>query len=95
MKAKDTSQIGMIVGALSLAIVFVVVLVKYFINGNIPTVDEAKALIVIGVSPAIPFSPVFVSTWLDKIVELKNGRKSMVVSGEPDIQEELEKEMLQ
>ena len=93
MKAKDTSQIGMIVGAATLSICFIEVLVKFLKTGEIPTVDGVKALIMIGVSPAIPFSPVFISTWLDKLVEFKNGRK--LESSELNIEEEPEKEILQ
>lgn len=76
MKAKNTSHIGMIVGAIGLIVVFVVILVKYIVSGTCPTVDNVKALILIGIAPAIPFCPVFISTWLDKIIELKNGKKS-------------------
>ncbi len=76
MKAKNTSHIGMIVGAVSLTVTFVVVMLKFIIKDTCPSVEEVKALILIGIAPAIPFCPVFISTWFDKIIELKNGKKS-------------------
>ena len=75
MKAKDTSHIGMIVGAVGLITTFVVVIVKFILKNTCPSVEEVKALILIGIAPAIPFCPVFISTWFDKIIELKNGKK--------------------
>lgn len=75
MKVKDTSHIGMVVGAIGLGIIFAAVLIKYIITGNCPSVDDVKALILIGIAPAIPFCPVFISVWFDKIIELKNGKE--------------------
>lgn len=74
MKAKDTSHIGMIVGAVGLVTTFVVVLVKFILHNTCPSVEDVKALILIGVAPSIPFCPIFISTWFDKIIELKNGK---------------------
>lgn len=77
MKAKDTSHIGMIVGAVCLAIVFVVCLVKYFISDSFNlTIQQVSALILLGISPSIPFCPIYISTWLDKLNELKNKKKN-------------------
>lgn len=73
MKAKDTSHIGMIVGAVCLFIVFVVCLVKFFISESFNlSMEQAGALIILGISPSIPFCPIYISTWIDKIIELKN-----------------------
>ena len=74
MKAKDTSHIGMIVGAVGLVTTFVVVMVKFIMHNTCPSVEDVKALILIGVAPSIPFCPIFISTWFDKIIELKNGK---------------------
>lgn len=82
MKTKDSSHIGMIVGAISLIITFAVVLIKYIIAGTCPTVENVKALILIGVAPSIPFCPVYISIWFDKIIELKNGKKIDYVEDE-------------
>lgn len=76
MKAKTTSLIGMIVGAISLLIVFVLVMVNFFTKETFTiTVDQSFALIIIGVAPSIPFCPIYISTWLDKWYEIKNGKK--------------------
>ncbi len=76
MKIKDTSHVGMVVGAISLIITFAVVIIKYIVAGTCPSVEEVKALILIGCAPSIPFCPVYISIWFDKIIELKNGKKS-------------------
>ena len=68
MKAKDTSHIGMIVGAVGLIATFVVVLLKFILHNTCPSVEDVKALILIGVAPSIPFCPIFISTWFDKII---------------------------
>jgi hypothetical protein len=65
----------MIIGAVGLGIIFAAVLIKYIISGICPSVDDVKALILIGIAPAIPFCPVFISVWFDKIIELKNGKE--------------------
>lgn len=78
MKAKDTSHIGMIVGAISLFIVFVVVMLKFFFKQDFNiTLEQVFSLIIIGVSPSIPFCPVYISTWIDKIIEYK-GKKDEI-----------------
>lgn len=75
MKAKDTSQIGMIVGAVCLFIVMAVCLVKFiFADSFSLTIDQAIALILMGIAPSIPFCPVYISIWLDKIDNIKNKR---------------------
>ncbi len=76
MNAKDTSKIGMIVGATGLSIAFIIVFIKYGISNICPSIDEVKSLILIGIAPSIPFCPIYISTWFDKIIELKNGKKS-------------------
>ena len=85
MKPKDTSHIGMIVGAVGLVTTFVVVLVKFILHNTCPSVEDVKALILIGVAPSIPFCPIFISTWFDKIIELKNG-KTKCTCCTPDIE---------
>ena len=75
MKAKTTSHIGMIVGAISLLIVFIVVMLKFFFKDSSLTIEQALSLIIIGVAPSIPFCPIYISTWLDKWYEIKNGKK--------------------
>lgn len=75
MKAKTTSHIGMIIGAISLLIVFVIVLLKFFLKDFNLTIEQAFSLIIIGVAPSIPFCPIYISTWLDKWYEIKNGKK--------------------
>ena len=82
MKAKDTSHIGMIVGAVGLIATFVVVMVKFILHNTCPSVEDVKALILIGVAPSIPFCPIFISTWFDKIIELKNGKEIDYVEDE-------------
>ena len=50
MKAKDTSHIGMIVGAICLSIVFIVCLVKFFITDSLNlTLEQAGALVILGI----------------------------------------------
>lgn len=76
MKAKNTSHIGMMVGAVCLSIVFIVYLVKFFITDSLNlTLEQAGALVILGISPSIPFCPIYISTWLDKFYELKYGNK--------------------
>lgn len=76
MKAKDTSHIGMIVGAVCLFIVFVVCLIKFFVSESFNlSMEQASALIILGISPSIPFCPIYISTWLDKLYEWKFGNK--------------------
>lgn len=79
MKAKDTSHIGMIVGAISLLLVFVVVILKFFFNDFDLTIEQAFSLIIIGVAPSIPFCPIYISTWIDKIVEYKVGKRNEII----------------
>lgn len=88
MKAKDTSHIGMIVGAVGLVVVFAAVVIKYIITGECPSVEDVKALILIGAAPAIPFCPVFISVWFDKIIELKNGKEHTTSINESESIEE-------
>jgi len=76
MKAKDTSHIGMIVGAVGLIMTFLIVMTKFIIYSTCPSVEDVKALILIGIAPSIPFCPVYISTWFDKIIELKNGKST-------------------
>ena len=65
----------MIIGAISLVIVFVVVMVNLFIKDSFSlTIEQSISLIVIGVAPSVPFCPIYISTWLDKIIEYK-GKK--------------------
>lgn len=72
MKAKDSSHIGMIVGAICLTIVFIVIMLSFFLKESFSlTIEQALALIIIGVSPSIPFCPIYISTWLDKFIEYK------------------------
>lgn len=75
MKAKTTSLIGMIVGAISLLLVFVVVMLKFFFKDFNFTIEQAFSLIIIGVAPSLPFCPIYISTWLDKWYEIRNGKK--------------------
>ena len=77
MKAKDTSHIGMIVGAVCLSVVFIVCLIKFFISESFSlSMEQAGALVILGISPSIPFCPIYISTWLDKLYECKFGKKA-------------------
>lgn len=71
MEAKNTSHVGMIVGAVGLLIIFSIVIFKYVTAGICPSVDNVKALILIGIAPSIPFCPVYLSIWLDKLAGFK------------------------
>ena len=72
MKAKDTSHLGMIIGAISLTIVFIIVMIKFFIKDNFSlSVENALGLILLGISPSIPLCSIYISTWIDKIIECK------------------------
>lgn len=73
MEAKDTSHIGMIVGAVCLFIAFGVCTYKLIVNDFTLTIDQALAYITMGAAVGIPFCPIYISTWLDKIVQLKHG----------------------
>lgn len=75
MKAKTTSHIGMIIGAIGLVITFIVCLLKFYFKDFTLNTEQALGLIIIGCSPSIPFCPIYISTWLDKINEIKNGKK--------------------
>ena len=72
IKAKTTSLIGMIVGAVCLLGLFIAVIWKMFTTPEFTiTVQEVIALIILGISPSIPFCPVFLSIILDKAKEMK------------------------
>lgn len=72
MQAKDTSHIGMIVGAVCLFGLFIAVVFKIFTDPSFDiTIQKVVALIIMGSAPALPFCPIYVSTWIDKIIELK------------------------
>lgn len=75
MKAKDTSHIGMIVGSISLCILFIVSMVKFFLKDLTLSPQDALALIMLAVSPSIPFCPIYISTWIDKLIEYKEKTK--------------------
>lgn len=78
MKAKTTSHIGMIVGAISLLIVFIVVVLGFFFKDNFTlTIEQAISLIIIGIAPSLPFCPIYISTWIDKIIEYKVGKNEV------------------
>lgn len=78
MEAKDTSHIGMIVGAVCLFIAFGVCTYKLIINDFTLTLEQAIAYISMGCAPGIPFCPIYVSTWLDKINKIMQLRGSHV-----------------
>ena len=73
MEAKDTSLIGMVVGAICLFIAFGVCTYKLIVNDFTLTMDQALAYITMGAAVGIPFCPIYISTWLDKIAQIKNG----------------------
>lgn len=73
MEAKDTSLIGMVVGAICLFIAFGVCTYKLLVNDFTLTMDQALAYITMGASVGIPFCPIYISTWLDKIAQIKHG----------------------
>lgn len=77
MKAKDTSHIGMIVGAVCLFIAYGACICKLLITDTFSiSLEQAIALIILGISPSIPFCPIYISTWLDKLFEWKFGKKT-------------------
>lgn len=73
MEAKDTSHIGMIVGAICLFIAFGVCTYKLIVNDFTLTFDQALAYIMMGAAVGIPFCPIYISTWFDKIIQLRKG----------------------
>lgn len=73
MEAKDTSHIGMIVGAICLLIAFGVCTYKLIINDFALSLEQAFAYITMGCAPGIPFCPIYISTWIDKVIQLKKG----------------------
>lgn len=75
MKAKDTSHIGMIIGAVCLIVMFAVTVYKVITTEYRISTDNALGLIFIGISPSLPFSPIYVSKWLDKLIDLRKGDK--------------------
>lgn len=76
MNAKTSSLIGMIIGAVCLLGLFVAVLVKFFTIPDFKiTIDNALGLILLGLAPAIPFCPVYLSIIFDKVYEIKHGTK--------------------
>ena len=74
MEAKDTSHIGMVVGAICLFIAFGVCTYKLIVNNFTLTIEQALAYITMGAAVGIPFSPIYISTWLDKMIQLKRGK---------------------
>lgn len=73
MEAKDTSHIGMVVGAICLFIAFGVCTYKLIVNDFTLSFEQALAYITMGAAVGIPFGPIYISTWLDKIIQLKRG----------------------
>lgn len=73
MEAKDTSHIGMIVGAICLFIAFGVCTYKLIVNDFTLSFDQALAYIAMGAAVGIPFCPIYVSTWMDKLIQLRKG----------------------
>lgn len=71
MGAKDFSLVGMI---LSSAVILGGA-VYLLISGNMG-VDSALGIAIAGISIGAPFAPVTLSIMLDKIGEIKNGKKS-------------------
>lgn len=76
MKAKEYSLIGMIIGGVCLIGLFISVIIK-FLNNEIftITIEQALSMIILGMAPSIPFCPIYFSITLDKINEIKNGKK--------------------
>lgn len=78
MTAKKTSLVGMIIGAVCLFGVFVFVMISFLTKDNFNIgIDEALGLLIIGMSPSVPFCPVYVSIIFDKIRELKTIHKEL------------------
>lgn len=74
MKAKTYSLVGMIVGAVCLLAIFISIIVKYFTAESFDlTIEQALSLIMIGTAPSIPFCPIYLSIFMDKIDTIKNG----------------------
>lgn len=77
MDAKKSSHIGMIIGAISLTITFVVVMLSFFFKENFTiTIEQAFSLIIIGIAPSVPFCPIYISIWIDKFIEYKKGKQN-------------------
>lgn len=76
-KAKTSSLVGMIIGGVCLLAVFISFLVKFFISDDFNlTFENSCCMILLGIAPSIPFSPVYISLWLDKIKEIKGIKKN-------------------
>lgn len=76
MEAKDTSHIGMIIGAVCLFVAFGVCTYKLIVNDFTLSLDQALAYITMGAAVGIPFCPIYISTWIDKIIQLKKGTRN-------------------
>lgn len=62
----------MIVGAVCLFGMFVIFMWKFFTTKDFTvTIPEVIAFIILGISPSIPFCPVYLSIILDKAKEMK------------------------
>ena len=72
LKAKDNSKIIMIVSSIFLTIIAICILVKFFLMKEFClTYENTICLILLGLSPTLPFGGVSVSLWIDKIKEIK------------------------
>jgi hypothetical protein len=67
MKAKTASKLGMIAGVLTILIYNAVYLA---ITKKIPTEEEQRSIIMLGLSLVIAFTPIYLNLILDKVVEI-------------------------
>jgi hypothetical protein len=72
MEAKRISLIGMVLGA--------VIIIGYntiyvIVSARIPTIDEQQSILLFGGSIMLIFSPVYLSIFLEKIIDMIKGRK--------------------
>jgi hypothetical protein len=72
MNSKTRSEIAIIVSVICLFINFLTFLLVYiFKSGILPNIETAIASILLAMSPSLPFCPVYVSVWIDKLLELR------------------------
>jgi len=71
-KAKNISKIGMILSAL---IIITYNIVYLILAQQIPTLEEQKSILLLGLSIIIVFSPIYLNIILDKFVNIFKGDK--------------------
>lgn len=73
MKSKTRSEIAIIVSSLCLFANFLIFLLNFFRNSVYSvSIESAIAMIILAISPSLPFCPVYISIWIDKLIKLKD-----------------------